>query len=70
MTSLSCSIRPITRASWLTEATWSVAMTIAVWSCITLTDAARMLTLASATTWVMSDSRPVRSYASTRIAIG
>ena len=28
MTSLSCSIRLMTRASWLTEATWSVAMTI------------------------------------------
>ena len=63
-------MRPITRASCETDETCSVAWTIAVWSCDTFTEAARMLTLFSATTCVMSFSRPVRSYASTRIAIG
>src|SRR6185503_3051063 len=61
ITSLSCSMRFRTRDSWLTEATCSVARTTAVWSGPTATSAARMLTLASATTWVMSLSRPVRS---------
>ena len=70
ITSLSVSIRLITLASCETEATWRVAVTTAVWSGVTPTCAARMLTLFSATTWVMSESRPVRSYASTRIAIG
>ena len=69
-TSLRPSIRLMTRASCDTEATWSVAVTIAVWSGFTWTAAATMLTLFSATTWVMSLSSPVRSYASTRIAIG
>ena len=43
------------------RATWSVAVTTAVWSGFTWTAAATMLTLFSATTWVMSLSRPVRS---------
>src|SRR5205807_9313991 len=51
-TSLSCSTRARTLASWLSEATWSVARTMAVWSGLTATLAATMLTLASATTWV------------------
>src|SRR3954453_22541819 len=70
MTSLSVSMRLMTRASCETEWTWIVAVTTAVWSGVTPTCAATMLTLFSATTWVMSDSKPVRSYASTRMAIG
>src|ERR1019366_5774693 len=61
ITSLSSSIRLITLASWLTVATCRVAVTTAIWSGRTLTAAARMLTLCSATTWVMSLSSPVRS---------
>ena len=54
MTSLSVSMRLMTRASCETEWTWSVAVTTAVWSGVTPTWAATMLTLFSATTWVMS----------------
>src|SRR6476646_2954841 len=50
MTSLSVSIRLMTRASCETELTWMVAVTTAVWSAVTPTWAATMLTLFSATT--------------------
>ncbi len=51
----------MTLASCATEATSRVAFTVAVRSGVTATFAAMMLTLFSATTWLMSDSRPVRS---------
>ena len=63
-------MRPMTRASCETEATWSVATTIAVWSPVIDMFAATMLTLFSATAPAMSLRSPVRSWASTLIAIG
>ena len=54
-------MRPMTRASCDTDWTWIVAVTTAVLSGVMPTCAATMLTLFSATTWVMSDKRPVRS---------
>src|SRR5664280_1673756 len=56
ITSLSCSSRLMTRASWATEATSIVARTVAVLSGVTARLAARMLTFASATTWLTSES--------------
>ena len=69
-TSLTCSSRERTRASCATDETCSVAFTVAVWSGRVSTCAATMFTFCSATTFVMSESSPVRSYASRRIAIG
>ena len=51
----------ITLASCATDVTWSVAWTVALWSGWTVTCAAMMLILYSATTLLMSDSSPVRS---------
>jgi hypothetical protein len=61
ITSLRFSMRLMTLASCDTDATCRVAVTTAVWSWLTPTLAATMLTLFSATTCVMSLSKPVRS---------
>ena len=70
MTSLTCSIRPMTRASCETDATWSVAMhdrgVIRGHRHVRGHD----VDLALGDALAMSLRSPVRSWASTRIAIG
>src|SRR3954452_21080202 len=63
-------MRDSTFASCATDDTCNVTNIVAVWSGLTWMLAATMLTLFSATTLVISFSRPVRSYASIRTEIG